>query len=361
MRNKLILMSDSHLATKYPLSVDPFPFKDPFYLSAVKGINQAVTYSFDNGCDILHSGDLFHNDEIGAPDLFAASQFFYRVTHNGGTVLFNPGNHEISFQNPIPSVAQSLSYAFPGVWTVGPKQEYVVKKWNGLNVYMIPYYKESVFNDVLKKVVSQPIQQPAALCIHQNIKGIQVGNAVLQDGMGQEEICNLVKDKFKFIVCGHIHHRRIDERYGIPLLIPGSTMAMDFRDEGSTKSFYVLEFDKSYNIKDVKTIDIKDQIKFVSMDIHSSTRGCKNTYFKVSATPDEHDAVRDFEKKVREVGAIGVQPKWVRNKVERQPQGFERPVSMGVDQWLVQYMKKKGYDDSEISRAIDTNQKIFKA
>ena len=368
MRNRLLVIADTHLATKYPLSTDPFPFADPFFVAAIKALNQAHKYAFDNDCDIMHAGDLFHSDEIGAPELFAAVQFFRRVTHAGGTIFFDPGNHEISFQNPIPSVSQSLSYAFPRVWTPGIKEEWTVKPWQHapdrlLNIYLVPYYKESVFNDALKKLVAGGVKQPAALCIHQNIKGIQVGNAVLQDGMGEDEICNLVKDKFKFVVCGHIHHRMVSERYGVPLIIPGSTISMDFRDEGSTKSFNVLEFDKKYNIKDIKTVDIEGQIVFRSMDLDDViNRGIEfdKRFFRISAPISKNDELKLFEKKALSFGAIGVQPKWIKARISRQPQGFERPVSMGIDDWLVQYMKKKGCNDSEISKAIETNKKIFK-
>jgi hypothetical protein len=275
-------------------------------------------------------------------------------------VYLNIGNHEIGYERAVPPAIYSLAKDREFMHVADYKKDWTHFTWHGLNIYMIPYFKEAIFNQKLQALLESEVEQPACLCIHQNIKGIQVGDAVLQDGMTGDEICSVVKKKFNFIICGHIHHASYSTRYKLPLLIPGSTVAYDFKDQGSQKSFFVLDFNEDYTIEKCTTVKLEGQADFFTIDWKEadkySDRDIGNCLMRV-----EIPVGQDFEPIRQKLShAFEVKPKWTHDGGAPDLSGYQRPVRMGMNDWLVKYMQIKGYHDSEIESARVLNEALFK-
>jgi len=355
---KLILTSDNHLSDKYTFSDSTYPFHDTFFKNAYYGFREIIDYAAKNNCDILNAGDFFNDNIVHAPEYYAAVSIFKKLkSKNIKMILNSTGNHEIGYEQGMPTISNILASNFNNVFVNKLNHPWTNYNWNGLNIYLIPYSKEKIFEKVLYEMIKNGIEQPACLCIHQNIKGISLGNVTSVEGMDPMEICSISKKYFKFIVCGHIHHPFHSDKFGVPIFIPGSTVSVDFKDEGEAKSFYLIEFDKSYDINDIKTILLKNQIIFKTIqyeDVHKYI-DFENYFFKVELETDKD--FTEVQNKLKK--AYRVIPKWKTVRKDHNT-SYQRNIKMTLDEWLITYMEKKGYNGEEIQAARACNEGIFK-
>jgi len=278
--------------------------------------------------------------------------------------MINAGNHEVEFEEGVPPVLWLLGSRYKNVYTTSYKKPWTKHTWQGLNVYLIPYKKEALFNKVLKQLLESKIEQPACLCIHQNIKGIKMGDAVLQEGLAAQEICGLAKNKFKFIMCGHLHHSHVIDKFGIPIIIPGSTSANTFSDGSTKKSFYVLKFNDDFSIRKIKTIPIEKQVTFGTYDFALQIKGKKTAEVmsdicRIDVPVEDQQEFFEYSKMMMAKGVISVKPRWVKKQAKHDLEEDLRPIEMNMDDWLVTFLTRKGYNGEEIESAIECNEKLF--
>lgn len=357
---KLVLFSDPHLSSSYPFTFNPNPFKDIFFKSAYAGIRQPLDYAIENKCNMLCGGDWFDNEKIASPEVIITSNIFQKACSSNVSIIINHGNHEMDYQQNIPSITQSLINPYSCIKMADAKKRYDIINLDGLNLYMIRYYKSDLeFNEVLAEILSSNIQKPAALIIHQNIKGIQIGKTIMPTGIIIDEICKKLSGCFKFIMCGHLHHAYINSKYGVPLIIPGSTVAMDFRDEGSVKSFNVLTMDDLYNVVNTDTINLKMQINFIT----TSPKECllrkdyTNCFVKLRAeVGDDLGCMAELINR----GAIRVIPEGC-SSTSSQPKldSYARPLDMKMSDWLNKYLANNGYNEEEIDYLVTLNDRLL--
>ena len=361
---KLLITSDHHIAAKYPYSTSVNPFTDKFYLNAINALTQVASFAYENECGILDAGDMFDSEIIGTPELYGVMKFFNKLNKHNVSAMVNLGNHEIAFEEGIPPVIQLIAMRYGTIHTADYRKPWTEFMWQGLHVYLMPYQKEAVFNERLRLLLESHIEQPACLCIHQNIKGIQIGDSFMKEGLTVEEICNLVKKKFKFIICGHIHHKKIIDKFGIPIILPGSTIAMDFNDDRNDKGFYVLEFNKDYSIKNIQFQAIENQIRFKTFEFSEDKKkdlNFENTVCRFDVNIEDQQEFSEYSNSLSKAGVVAVQPRWHKVKPLPDIDEYVRPMELNMDDWLAKYLDRKGYHAEEIKSAIELNEKLFGA
>lgn len=360
---RIIFTSDGHIASNYPFSNALNPFKDVFFLRGYQAQKQIIDYSINNGnIPIAFNGDMFDSEKIGGVELFAAAAILNKLLHNNVPTYFNIGNHEIDYEGTIPNIISVLGSMYDNVKAATNKTKWTVFQYGALNMYFIPSVKDKIFNDIITELCSTEIKQPAALFIHQNIKNIQLGKTKMKVGFSESEFMDKIKGRFNCVVCGHLHHPYISEKFGVPLFVTGSTSAVDFRDEGTRKSFLVVDFDKQWNVNSWEQIDIKDQIEFVSIEFDKidryQYRTAQNKVFRLyHSTKDNTDEVTE---KLMAAGAIAVVKESIPDMISEDGiAAFSRPIQMDTKDWLIEFLKNRIYDEEKAERIVDLHGRMY--
>jgi DNA repair exonuclease SbcCD nuclease subunit len=356
---KWIVTSDFHLASSYPFSTSPNPFRDQFFRKSYTAVKQIIKEAVIQRLDIIHAGDWFDKERIAAPEYSITMATLQALLEDNLHLFLNLGNHEIDYRDGIPSFLWSLAARFDnmhvpklGAWTHFER--------NGLHLYLVPYCREAEFNDILEDLSKRDLQKPAALVIHQNIKGIQLAKTVLKQGISGRELVEKLQGSFKFIVCGHLHHPHDFEKLSVPIIIPGSIAAMDFNDEYSEKSFCILTLDDSCDVVSIDRISIKDQISFHTICLQDvgAVKNSTGCFFKIGHTMEETNEYNVAKRELLDRGAIGVTYEIIRsykNTIASQ----DRPVSVSIDDWLRLYLEEIGIDTEECEAIAKRNEEIF--
>lgn len=363
---QFVATSDFHLSSKYPLATAVNPLKDIFFKYAYAGAKQTIQYAIDHEMDIMHGGDWFDHERPASPAVFISFLLFNMIgkAKSKLNMYINLGNHEIDYKEGVPSVLQSFTNQHPNIYSHQHKQPWNVHHARGIHIYMMPYFTEAIFNDHLENLCKTSIFQPACLLIHQNIKGIQLGRTSIKDSnISASYLSDKLKKQFKFIVCGHLHHSSYINKFGFPIVIPGSTCAVDFRDEGNEKSFYVLTLDDKYNLVDVKKEVISNQVKFQTISLSDISQnffsGINTKFIKIKCDIGQLSEYAQIQERLIKAGAIGVTHDIVRqwNTDGFDPQ--ERPVNMKIDEWLRYYLKSIGLSEEAMDWIAEFDNRIF--
>ena len=354
MFKDFLFCSDWHLSNKYPYSSVPHPYKDRFFLAAYSAAKQVVDYAIENNCVLIHGGDLLDKEKISSPEYAIVKSLFSKLNRNKIDTYINLGNHEIEYLSGIPSIMRSISNAYQFINTPDPKKRYTIFNYEGVNICMIPYYIEGVFNEVLLEACKE-IKDSAILVIHQNIKGIQLGKTKLMEGLNQKELMYKVKDKFKLIINGHLHFANIIK--GIPsIVIPGSTCSVDFKDLNSIKSFYVYRCDENCNFTLKDVVPIKDQIYFKEYYISDKIANAKNSFIKLYTHGEDYS---NLEKELLNDGAVAVQIEEIQDNAKVDLSDYARPLEMSINDWLKIWLEDKIDDEEIINPLMKLNEEIF--
>ncbi|HLF34899.1 MAG TPA: metallophosphoesterase [Cyclobacteriaceae bacterium] len=352
------MLGDTHFDTKFPYSTSPDPMSDLFFLQSVKSFTEIIRYAARNGFDILHAGDFFNEGSIGAPELAIVIQLLQGLQNKGIQMYVNLGNHDTEFIDKIPASIESLAKMFPNIHVAERKSKWTVFPWYDYSVYMIPYCGEIKFNKVFEELMQTEIKSPAILCIHEDIKGVRMGSAQMKTGLSEDAFCDVAAKRFNMIVCGHMHQAYEATRSKVPLIVPGSTHAVDFRDEGIPKRFYEI----IYSVASLGRIiphEIDNQIYFKTIDagdaLKIEPRDLSKYFFRVRAPVGTDTAL--IKEKLG--SSAGVEMEWGSRSVAPDLTGYERPKNVTMDEWLCVFAERKGYSYEDYEEARDLNKVLF--
>lgn len=362
---RAVIFSDSHLANHYSIHQAASPKQDAFVLSAVNGFSEPISYGIENDADFfLFGGDLFNVEKVSYTEVNSFYKWVNTVREYQTPMYLNLGNHEIDYVGHE-TVTEALSQIFDNIYVAENTKPWTkYRHQSGLNIYLMPYCVEGVFSSRLRSLLKQGVEQPACLCIHQNIRGVQIGSSKIKTGFSGEEICKVACDNFKFIVCGHLHGPFYEKKNKTFLIVPGSTASFDFKDRGIEKKFFVLFLDKEFNVKKIEPKKIKSQIYFKDIDFYSNGKQAIKGDFRNQAInlklPLEQD--KNYEK-IRAIlikqGAVYVQPEYIKTTLPSDTYGYAREHGMSIEDWLNKFLGTKTNDPEEINHIIQTNQKLF--
>lgn len=360
---KIVVTADSHISSRYMFSTSPNPLQDQFYRAAYRGAKQPIDYAIKNNYPIIHGGDWFDEEKMSSPEFTATLALFGLVGRSRIQMIINLGNHEIDYREGVPSNLYSMVSIYKNITAPNYRKKWDLIFIEKLAIYMIPYMSEPEFNETLDALVDQmnPPGYPSALVIHQNIKGIKLGKHEMQEGLSQSDLQAKIKGKFKFVVAGHLHFPTYITKFDVPVIVPGSTCSMDFKDVGKTKSFGVISLDANYNVQKMTEIPIEGQIIFREIDFADNTKKrfkCPNTVFKIRHSEDQKEAYRDLRDEMIRQGAIAVVPDIVRKKATHQ-EADARPVHMTIENWLDHYLEINCPDEEESAAIKELNQTTF--
>ena len=352
---KLLATSDWHFASSYPYSNSPYPLQDMFFRETYASAKAIVDYAITNKIDtILHGGDLFDNEKIESPEYSIATFLLHKLNQANIPTYINLGNHEVDFRKTkIPSVVQTLCKQYENIHCCS--QETFVFKCGGINIMMIPYLSEEEFNPLFEKICDT-IDQPSILMIHQNIRGVRLGKtSIKQTSITSEGILAKSKDKFKVIICGHLHYSHVMGR----IIIPGSICSIDFRDEDDMKSFYELTLDDNYNLVKIKQVHFTNQIIFKSFDV-DNFQEVDNKFkyvIKLRYKPSQMEEYNRIRKQLENIAIII--PDIISEESNLKQDWSKRPINMSAEDWLRMYLQDKGYCDEQIEHIFRLNKRMF--
>jgi len=331
---KICVTSDSHLTFPYSFS-SGHPMADPMFLAACRGAAEPFQAAVAENMGLYHGGDWFGRPAVYPPELMASSRIFSMAKKI--RFYINCGNHEVDYPT-IPSVLQSLS-GMSGAFVPAHDQPFSVFEHDGYFLYVLPYKKEPVFNEIIRLMKNEKIKQPAILCIHQNVKGVRLGQGVkMKDGLTEEQLCDSCS-RFCAIICGHIHAPYFSRKFGVPLIIPGSTLSMDFRDEAVEKSFFIAEFEDG-KLKAMARRKIESQIYFRRVKLGDQVN--PGNIVRVEADGQDQEFMK-YRESLLSAGVIAVLPMGVKGR--EMPYAVNPEIKKSIPEWLEDYCVEKGIAD----------------
>lgn len=157
-------------------------------------VETAKTYN----CEAMFSaGDFFDRADLNAEELSALSDIDLQGIPN----YFLVGNHEIgrsdcSFSTTNTFLQNNICEIFATPAVIG---------WGNTLIYLLPYILEPCKRPVMeyfKDIDTSPYKYKI-LISHNDIKGIQIGRYVTENGFTKEELDN----NFDLVINGHIHNQ----------------------------------------------------------------------------------------------------------------------------------------------------------
>ena len=133
---KFVCTSDFHLATRYPFSVHPNPFKDIFFRTAYNSARQPIEYAIERNIPIFHGGDWFDSEFIYSPEFAVSYLLLNKLRDNNIPIYITLGNHEIDYIEGIPSVLESLTNEYKNIYSTNYKSMWTHHKYKDLHIYL---------------------------------------------------------------------------------------------------------------------------------------------------------------------------------------------------------------------------------
>lgn len=183
--------------------------------------------------EVVFTGDLFHTSTVNAETNQAAYEAFSSFKENGIDLSLLVGNHDqssrsggshaLSFFREFGDVFDVGRYAFEALHT-GPH-----KIIGGHNAYFFPYTDDG---EVLKAYLGTANQVRSFIFMHQGVGGVEVNSK----GFTLNEILTpaMVPSNCAMAFTGHYHTFK---PVASNLIIPGSTVQLNWGDEGEPRGW----------------------------------------------------------------------------------------------------------------------------
>ena len=236
-----VLFSDTHLSNKLSQArvVDKESGITDRFMDQSKMFDQVYDTAVRVHADaIWHTGDLFDH---ARPDPVTLKQSIRILKRSPVEFHIVPGNHDawtVSGERFLPEIFEEIGEGH--IHYHGWSDDNVlveVKPW--LTFAPIEYMPLEQFSRAVDRVTYQRQQQEGkpycVALIHQAVLGCEHGDWTCDIGVDPEPLCAA----FDHVLSGHFHQT---QTFGDNGMYVGSAMAMDFRDIGVTRGYWVIRW-----------------------------------------------------------------------------------------------------------------------
>ena len=319
---KILIFSDLHLHN-WPYGSNLIDGMNSRLLDGFNVMTQISEYIEDNPVDMcVFGGDLFHtHGKIDSAVLKVAYEGM-SIIHDSLNRQFNMiilvGNHDTSDKSmKVHNLHWMKALGInvvdkPQHTGFSPDTAYVRSAYT--NFSFLPYTEDKdvikqFFKDAAKKQGTSLGTENGIVCfMHQGIAEVPMGSGFLIDEIFT---LDMIPYKVKHVFTGHYHtHTRVSDK----ATVIGSTMQLNWSDEGSTKGFLIVDTDTG-EIEQIESV----APKFVTYDMVNALRlGRKHPVVVegnfLRVTSYEEKFKEDIRKMLTEAGARSVE--FVAEKVD---------------------------------------------
>ena len=210
--------------------------------------------------EVVFTGDLFHTSTVGAETNQAAYEAFSAFKENGIDLSLLVGNHDQSSRTGG-SHALSFFREFGHVFDVGRHTAEALhtgphRRIAGVPAYFFPYTDDET---VLKAYLASCGGGPYFLFLHQGVGGVEVNSK----GFTLNEILTpaMVPSNCAMAFSGHYHTFK---PVASNLIIPGSTVQLNWGDEGEPRGWLDVSVDQG-QVQEITFIESQAS-KFITIN-----------------------------------------------------------------------------------------------
>jgi len=299
---KILLYGDLHWSTtssilraasdKYTVRLD----------NLIQTVNWVEQLAKDRGCNsIISLGDWFDKAELTAQEISAIQE----IKWSGKKECFIVGNHEIGRHDNLYSTTDVFGLKTLCTVFNAPKQ-YIL---GGTEICILPYIPSTDRKPMVEYFGEKTCKR--VILSHNDIKGIQMGQFISQDGFSVEEIeesCDLFINGHlhngmwvtgKILNLGNITGQNFSEdgfkyKHNAAIL-DTETLEVELVENPYAINFYKLDFTEDDSIKHINSIQIKNAVLTVKVNADSDALECIRCRFDPNYTSTvpfpKHDGV----------------------------------------------------------------------